>query len=454
MFKKLFLSSIVAFALIIGSTHAYCDVAQDSIVKMVNDARVAVGLTRLVPNTALTATATTYASYLLETGQLTHFPLDRSSPTSRALKAGYNGYGEISELLTAGVTSPQRAVEVWNMSPAHRMGILTTYFREIGVGYAYNPKYLRDARHNYGYVWVVTLGCGPSPDTLVSPQIDSVTPLSVVTGTRVWVRGKSFGTYYKPIVKLNGVVQFLTYSSDTVLSFTVDVGDNSGYVSVKNSKSGRETTYQQALAIRGVPVNEALVTPLTTEQPVVDCLNPPYGTPTIKGLTVAVYGKLFGENCKVTYNGTEVVVKSVINFKDESVAYVTLPYLSVDGKFTVTNVSSNKSATSGQFLTSRSGAWITGVSPVVAKIGNLLLIQGYGFGNLVQGLVRFNNVVTTPGSSTSEYPVEMWNDYQIALILPGINAGWVEVSIITAGGQETNSITITIPESDVELALR
>jgi len=62
-----------------------------------------------------------------------------STPGSRALAAGY-GSSYVSENIAAGYPTPSAVVAGWMGSSGHRANILSTTWREIGVGYVYQSS--------------------------------------------------------------------------------------------------------------------------------------------------------------------------------------------------------------------------------------------------------------------------------------------------------------------------
>jgi hypothetical protein len=59
------------------------------------------------------------------------------SPWDRMNAAGYTGFGPAGENIAAGYGSPESAMSAWMNSSGHRSNILSSSFREIGVGYYY-----------------------------------------------------------------------------------------------------------------------------------------------------------------------------------------------------------------------------------------------------------------------------------------------------------------------------
>lgn len=69
-----------------------------------------------------------------------HCDLDTgTSPWDRIIDAGYT-YSSAGENIAAGYGTPAAVMDGWMNSPGHRANILSTSFREIGVGYTYQSN--------------------------------------------------------------------------------------------------------------------------------------------------------------------------------------------------------------------------------------------------------------------------------------------------------------------------
>jgi uncharacterized protein YkwD len=64
---------------------------------------------------------------------------DGSNPFDRMHRAGCQ-YSAEGENIDASTPTAEAAMVAWMNSPEHRTNILNPVFREIGVGYAFNPN--------------------------------------------------------------------------------------------------------------------------------------------------------------------------------------------------------------------------------------------------------------------------------------------------------------------------
>ena len=386
---------------------------QDDVVVLINDLRVSNGLNSLTVSPELNLAAQTYAEYLLTTGQLTHFPSDGSSPTSRAIRAGYQGIGEISELLTAVVPTPEQAYTIWTMSPAHKMGMLTTYFKDMGAGYAYDPQYLRNGKHNYGRVWVVMLGCGPDPAFTAQPIIDNIIPTAGPVGTRVRVYGKDFGAHSE--VWFNGTKARIAYQSNTMLLIYVPAGASTGEVSLRNLASGKATVGPV------FTVSAALGPVITTVEP----------NTAAAGDTITITGLRFGTTAgQVKFTGAATAA----GYWSDRVIRVAVPEGAATGPVSLVKAGGVES--NSVQLTVETNAFsppvITLVQPTAVKSGQQVKIYGSNFGGF--GEVSFESLSAE---------VVSWYDNLITVVVPS-NVADGRIVVTNAAGIRSDPVPYAI----------
>jgi uncharacterized protein YkwD len=128
--------------------------AEDRIVELVNAERRLAGLAPLTRQSQLAATAVDYATVMADTDSFAHAAVDGSLMQERGEAHGYAGWTFMGENLAAGQDSPERVVQAWMASPAHRANVLAAQACDVGVGRAT----ARGAR--YDSYWVMEVGCG------------------------------------------------------------------------------------------------------------------------------------------------------------------------------------------------------------------------------------------------------------------------------------------------------
>ncbi len=100
----------------------------------INALRAGLGLHPYVLNAQLTAAAIRQSQYLAETCNVTHTWPDGTTPSDRALQAGYTG-NHVSENIYAGSNArPADAWTFWINSPIHYNGLVHGVVNEIGIG--------------------------------------------------------------------------------------------------------------------------------------------------------------------------------------------------------------------------------------------------------------------------------------------------------------------------------
>ncbi len=111
----------------------------ERVVEIVNAERWANGqLPPLKQVDVLDSAAGTHSANMALRDFFAHCDLDTGdSPWDRMVAAGYTGYSSAGENIAAGYSSPESAMSAWMNSPGHRSNILSTGYREIGVGYDY-----------------------------------------------------------------------------------------------------------------------------------------------------------------------------------------------------------------------------------------------------------------------------------------------------------------------------
>ena len=111
------------------------DVASD-LMGRINALRVGLGLHPYQLNSALTAAAQNQATWMANTGQISHTQSDGSRPVDRAVAAGY-GSTWVSENIYMGTNATAASAwEWWLNSPIHYQGITSDHNYDIGIASA------------------------------------------------------------------------------------------------------------------------------------------------------------------------------------------------------------------------------------------------------------------------------------------------------------------------------
>jgi uncharacterized protein YkwD len=126
------------------------------VVQLTNAERAKVGLAPLTTNAALTKAAQTYAGVLSQDTCFAHNCAPVPDLKTRLQQAGYtfSGYRSWSygENIAAGYQTPEAVVAAWMASSGHRANILSSSFRDLGVGV------VSRSGSRYGVYWVQDFG--------------------------------------------------------------------------------------------------------------------------------------------------------------------------------------------------------------------------------------------------------------------------------------------------------
>lgn len=102
-------------------------------------------------NDTLGSTAQAHSRAMATQNFFDHRAPDGSMPGDRAELAGYQGQS-IGENIAAGQDSVRKVLDGWLASPGHCANLMNPQFRELGAGYATNPK------SDVGIYWTAMFG--------------------------------------------------------------------------------------------------------------------------------------------------------------------------------------------------------------------------------------------------------------------------------------------------------
>jgi len=142
---------------------------RDSVVDLINSARLQAGVMPVARSSELDASAQAHSLDMVQNNYLDHTGSDGSTPQQRADLAGYhvpaNSGWIVVEVVSAISADPAGPVNWWLGDDQHRNVLLNPRFREIGVGYAEGGE--------YGNYWTADFGCRPG--VVPSVSVDGVT---------------------------------------------------------------------------------------------------------------------------------------------------------------------------------------------------------------------------------------------------------------------------------------
>jgi len=130
---------------------------EQRIIQLINQARIASGLSPLAVTPELSASAKAHAADMVQYGYMEHSGRDGSTPQTRASRAGYVAPSGTSWIVLEVISARQTAEAAanWLLSDRlHRGVLLRGYWREMGAAYVEGGP--------YGQLWVVEFGCRPN----------------------------------------------------------------------------------------------------------------------------------------------------------------------------------------------------------------------------------------------------------------------------------------------------
>lgn len=110
---------------------------EEAVLALVNNSRLALGLSTLTLNDALNDAAYNHSADMQENDYFDHTGLDGSRFWDRTEAAGYQGQPR-GENIASGQRSPEAVHDAWMNSDGHRANILAEDITEMGLGRAGN----------------------------------------------------------------------------------------------------------------------------------------------------------------------------------------------------------------------------------------------------------------------------------------------------------------------------
>jgi len=113
------------------------------VIALVNELRVANGLTPYRSNNALMAAAQAHSEYQAANSDTSHTGANGSTPKDRAIAAGYGGGAAIyilENIASGARMTPATAVEIWQGDSLHLNTMLSPNYTDVGAGVASNGK--------------------------------------------------------------------------------------------------------------------------------------------------------------------------------------------------------------------------------------------------------------------------------------------------------------------------
>ena len=121
--------------LLIPNTDPGVAVFESELLRLVNDYRLVLGLSPLIPSTRLGDAARAHARHMIEHRFVSHVTPEGLPPSARLALANMD-WTLVAENVASTYSTPQGVFEAWMASPTHRANIESDRFTHAGVGYA------------------------------------------------------------------------------------------------------------------------------------------------------------------------------------------------------------------------------------------------------------------------------------------------------------------------------
>jgi uncharacterized protein YkwD len=127
-------AALFAVAFVPDPATADFNAFEREVVRIVNEHRANLGLPALSTDVRLFDAAEGHAEWMGENQTLSHTGEGGSGPGDRALAEGYP-WTALGEVIAQGYPSPSAVVSGWMNSPPHRAILMSSAYKDIGVGY-------------------------------------------------------------------------------------------------------------------------------------------------------------------------------------------------------------------------------------------------------------------------------------------------------------------------------
>jgi uncharacterized protein YkwD len=108
---------------------------ESELLRLVNDYRLMLGLSPLIPSTRLGDAARAHTRHMIEHRFVSHVTPEGLSPSARLALANFD-WTLVSENVAATYSSPRDVFDAWMGSPTHRANIESDKFTHAAVGYS------------------------------------------------------------------------------------------------------------------------------------------------------------------------------------------------------------------------------------------------------------------------------------------------------------------------------
>jgi uncharacterized protein YkwD len=121
--------------LLLPNTDPGVAVFETELLRLVNDHRLLMGLSPLIPSTRLGDAARAHCRHMIDHRFFAHASPEGLTPAERLTLADVD-WSSVGENIAAGYSTPQAVFDAWMASPEHRANMESDAFTYAGAGYA------------------------------------------------------------------------------------------------------------------------------------------------------------------------------------------------------------------------------------------------------------------------------------------------------------------------------
>jgi uncharacterized protein YkwD len=129
------LADVDGHPLLLPNTDPGVTVFETELLRLVNDHRLLMGLSPLIPSTRLGDAARAHCRNMIDRRFFAHLSPEGLTPAERLTLADVD-WTSVGENIAAGYSTPQAVFDAWLASPEHRANMESDAFTYAGVGYA------------------------------------------------------------------------------------------------------------------------------------------------------------------------------------------------------------------------------------------------------------------------------------------------------------------------------
>ncbi len=188
---------------------------------------------------------------------------ENTTPGQRVTSEGYN-WNAVAENIAAGSSTPQGSMNQWMGSQGHRNNILSTSYRALGVGYAYDPSSSPRDRYDengncssnyligpFGYYWTQNFGRRNNVYPVIinreEPETDSRTVNLYVYGTPISQYENFVATSMRFSNNGNNWSSWEPYNPDKTWQLSAGNGVKTVHAQIRNSSGSIKTATDQII---------------------------------------------------------------------------------------------------------------------------------------------------------------------------------------------------------------